>query len=86
MEEASGPPVEVWPDNELAVDLFQDLATQWLRAGMAGVETGLIYASIPAVFQIRGIPRKQWPQLFDDIRVMEDAALDHFMKRAPNGR
>lgn len=75
LEEASGPPVEVWPDNMPSVQVFLDLATQWSRAGMAGVRCGLNYAAIPPVFSIRGIPKKHWPGIFDDIRVMEDAVL-----------
>lgn len=76
MEEASGPPVDVWPDNMPAVEIFTDLATQWRRAGMAGAVTGLDYAVLPAVFAIRGVPRRQWGAIFDDLRVMEDAAID----------
>lgn len=81
MEEASGPPVGVWPDNMPAVEVFSDLVTQWRRAGMAGMVTGLDYAAIPAVFAIRGIPKKQWGSLFDDLRVMEDAAIDLLNKQ-----
>ncbi len=75
LEEASGPPVEVWPDNMPSVEVFIDLMTQWRRAGMAGVRSGLDYAVLPAVFAIRGIPKKQQPTIFDDIRVMENAVL-----------
>lgn len=75
VEEASGPPIEVWPDNMPAVEVFIDLMTQWRRAGMAGVRSGLDYAVLPAVFAIRGIQKKQQPAIFDDIRVMENAVL-----------
>lgn len=75
VEEASGPPFEVWPDNMPSVEVFLDLSSQWRRAGMAGVRTGLDYTAIPAVLALRGIPKKQWPVLFDDIRVMEGAVL-----------
>ena len=81
VEEASGPPVEVWPDNMPSVEIFVDLMTQWRRAGMTGVRSGLDYAVLPAVFAIRGIPKKQQPALFDDIRVMEVAVLDMPQKK-----
>jgi hypothetical protein len=81
VEEASGPPVQVWPDNMPAVELFSDLATQWRRAGMAGAVTGLDYAAIPAVFALRGVPKKQWSALFSDLRVMEDAAIGLINKK-----
>lgn len=75
LEEADGPPFEVWPDNMPSVEAFLDMATQWRRAGMAGVRSGLDYSVLPAIFAIRNIPKKQQPTIFDDIRVMEDAVL-----------
>jgi hypothetical protein len=50
-----------------------DLDTQW-RTGPCGV-TGLDYGVIPNVMRMRGLPRKQWPEVFDLIRVMEGVAL-----------
>lgn len=64
---------EVFPDNWLAVRIFDDLSTQW-RVGMNG-PTGLDYGVIPAVLRARGIPRKEWNTIFDAIRVMEPVAL-----------
>lgn len=55
------------------------MATQW-RAGMGGA-TGLDYAALPSVMQMVGIPRKKWPELFEDIRTMEAAALNHMHKK-----
>jgi len=81
LEEASGPPIEVWPDCMQAVQVFIDMDTQWYRAGMSGVRTGMNYGALPQVFGIHGIPKKQWPQLFDDLRVMEVAVLDFLSKK-----
>jgi hypothetical protein len=64
---------EVWPDNWLSVVAFERMATQW-RVHTGG-PYGLDYAALPAVLQMVGIKRKQWPEVFDDIRVMESAAL-----------
>lgn len=75
LEEASGPPIEVWPDNMASVQVFIDLSTQWRRAGMTGAKCGLDYAALPPIFAIRGVPKKQWSAIFDDVRVMEDAVL-----------
>lgn len=36
---------------------------------------GLDYGVLDGVFQKLRIPRSQWPDVFDSIRVMEDAAL-----------
>lgn len=73
MEEAGGPPVEIWPDNLAAVNTFIAAATQW-RVGMAGA-TGLDYAALRPILQFTQVPRSEWPQVFADLRVMEDAAL-----------
>jgi hypothetical protein len=73
VEEASGPAVEIWPDNLLSVNSFIALSTQW-RCGYSG-PTGLDYAAIPGVLQMLGIARKDWPEVFQDLRTMEDAAL-----------
>lgn len=74
VEEASGPPVEVWPDNLSAVNAFVSMATQW-RTGFAGA-TGLDYSALPAVFDFIGIQRPERAAVFADIRIMEDAALE----------
>jgi hypothetical protein len=73
VEEAGGPPVEVWPDNLDAVNVFISMVTQW-RPSFGGV-IGLDYAALPAVLDLLNIGRKKRPAVFDEIRVMEDAAL-----------
>lgn len=65
--------VQVWPENWPAVGVFASLLTQW-RVGMAGM-VGLDYGVLPTVFRMRGVPRKDWTEMFDLIRVMEDAAM-----------
>lgn len=73
MEEASGPPVDVWPDNLQAVNVFIAMRTQW-RTGMAG-PTGLDYGALPAVMRLCGVPAAQRLEVFEGLRVMEGAAL-----------
>ena len=74
MDEASGPPVEVWPDNILIVNTFIAMCSQW-RHGFSG-PTGLDYGALPVVLRLNGVPRPEWPEVFDGIRTMEDAALE----------
>jgi hypothetical protein len=74
VEEATGPPVEVWPDNADALNVFIGMATQW-RPSFGGV-IGLDYAALPAVLDMLEITRKKRAAVFDDLRVMEDAALE----------
>lgn len=65
--------VEIWPDCWEAVRLFTSLRTQW-RVGFNG-PIGLDYGVLPTIFRLEGIPRGHWPQLFEDMREMEDEAL-----------
>ena len=37
--------------------------------------TGLDYNALPGVMRMSGIPRASWGAVFEDLRQMEDAAL-----------
>lgn len=37
--------------------------------------TGLDYTAIHAALQMQCIPSSEWPRLFNDIRIMESAAI-----------
>lgn len=49
------------------------MSTQW-RIGMAGA-IGLDYNALPVVMTLTGIPENERPGVFEDLRVMESAAL-----------
>jgi hypothetical protein len=76
LEEATPPPFEVWPEHMAACDVLVSMQTQWDRAGMAGVPTGLKYPSLIAVMSLLGIPHKERRDVFSDLRVMELAVLE----------
>jgi hypothetical protein len=61
----------IYPDNMEAVSIFSDMSTQW-NVGMSGA-TGLIYASLPVIFNIRRV--KDRSDVFDCLQVMERAIL-----------
>lgn len=71
--------VDVWPENWPAVMAFGRLMTQW-ATGMAG-PTGIVYASVPVVFDMLGLERAQWPTTFEDVRVMEIEALNYMAEQ-----
>ena len=73
LEDLAADPVELWPENVQAYELFCAMDTQW-RIGMAG-PTGLDYAALPMALRMIGAARADWQQLMADIRVMESAAL-----------
>lgn len=64
---------ELWPDNLLAANAFIAISTQW-RTGYSGA-TGLDYNVIPSVFRLIGIPRLEWADTFECVRVMEAEAM-----------
>lgn len=64
---------EVWPDNWPAFLLFEAMSTQW-RVAMGGA-TGLDYTALPPVASMLGMKRREIPEVFHDIRVMEAEAM-----------
>ena len=64
--------VEIWPENWPAVEIFTLFDTQW-RTGFNGPE-GLDYSVVCQLLD-RKISGENWWQMFDDIRIMERAAL-----------
>lgn len=69
--------VQVYQDNRATWQAWLDLGTQWYRAGMTGVQTGLNYASVVAWMQIN-VPRRKRKGLLAELAVMERAALEAF--------
>jgi len=53
--------------------VFIVMDTQW-RVAFGG-RTGLDYNVLPAVMRMHGIPRSQWHDVFECLRVMEGEAL-----------
>lgn len=70
-----GGDVGVLAQNWPAVRVFLALGTQWRLAPMGGA-TGLDYGPIPGVLVMMGLRRREWPETFERLRVMEAAALE----------
>jgi len=74
LEEAQGEPTQVWLDNLRAVNVFIAASTQW-RTGATG-PVGLDYTAIEAVMRMLCVSRKDRGPTLDDVRVLEDCALE----------
>jgi hypothetical protein len=74
VEEASGPEVEIWPDNLTTVNVFIASLTQW-RIAPSGDRIGLDYTVLPTVLELTGVPKGDWQEVFSGIRLMEDGAM-----------
>lgn len=75
MEEAQ-PRADVWPDNALAVDVFERCISQW-RVGFGG-PYALDYNVFPIV-AAKEFNTPEWPEILDAIQVMEQSALKTMM-------
>lgn len=54
------------------------MCTQW-RTGVGGA-VGLDYAVLPVIMELVGIEQSERLAVFNDLRIMEDAALQHIRK------
>ena len=68
----------VWPEHWAALELFTCMLTQW-NTGFNGA-TGLNYAVLPVVFELLEIKKEQQRERFDELRIMERAALEAMRK------
>lgn len=66
----------MWPENWDICRLFGRLMTQWRFAGM-GARVGLDYCAVyPLLDRMYPDDPEEWDRAFDDLTVMESAALD----------
>lgn len=71
--------VELWPENERAVNLFSSISTQW-RTGMNG-PTGLDYNVLYHKMDRLELTASEYDALEGDVRVLEIEALQVFNKK-----
>lgn len=79
-EDYEGDPVDVWPENWQAFNLFASLQTQWRSGGMGGA-TGLDYLVLFKKMDRMNLSAEQYDELEEDIRVMELEALRVMSKK-----
>ena len=72
--------LDVWPELWPALELFSALCTQW-RVGMGGA-TGLDYTALPVVMDMLEIAPEDRRERFEEVRVMERAALEVMSEKA----
>jgi hypothetical protein len=65
--------VEVWPEHHDAWLIFTKMTTQW-RADFNG-RAGLVYESLYPLIDRLNLSPDEWDEMFDDVRVLESAAL-----------
>ena len=79
IEEAVGPPTEIWPTNLVPCNVFMDLCTQW-RMGSSG-PVGLDYNVLFHKLDRMKLDHEEYERIEKSVRVMEDEALTVIWKR-----
>lgn len=64
---------DVWPEHHRLVTILR--SRPWRVAGMGGF-IGLDITQVMATVQMLGIPQGEWPEVLDDLQIIEDTALD----------
>jgi hypothetical protein len=70
-------PFAVWLENKIAVEAFLELEWSWQPGSTAN---GMQRLQIPQdqikhTLELMGVKRRQWPEVFNDVKVMQRAAL-----------
>lgn len=78
-DDLAGDAFGIYPDNWSAFLVFEGMATQW-RVGFSG-PVGLDYNVLPWVIEQVGVPNEDRAGLFEDVRVMEAAALGEMREK-----
>lgn len=72
----------IYPDNWPAVQVFFALANCWRVDYMAGRYLGIDRPAIESTMRMMGVKRKRRGGIFEDLRVMENAALEALNDKA----
>ncbi|WP_225784257.1 DUF1799 domain-containing protein [Xenophilus sp. Marseille-Q4582] len=71
--------VDLWPENEQSLRVFDAMRTQW-RMGFSG-PTGFDYSALDEVWKRTKTPEEDRDEIFQDLQVMEAAALDEIHRK-----
>lgn len=67
----------VFPVNVTAVRIFGRMNLgAWRYSSETGRLLGIIPSELQAVFDLSGVPRSEWPDLFEKISVLQSEGLD----------
>ncbi len=75
--------IEVWPDNELAYLIFQQIGTRWRYPPMGGAPYGLDWLAVYPLMDRQALDNDEWNDLQTALMVMEGAAVKTMAEFAP---
>lgn len=74
--EEDGGSFAVWTENAETLRVFLALNRCWRIGELNGKYLGLDRPAIESTLRLMQVPRKRQPEIFEDLRVMEHAALE----------
>jgi len=78
------PAPEIYVENWPYVELFLALQTQWNVHGYTGQRTGLNYPAAESVLRMRNIPELKRATYFQNLQIIEHAALKTWNTQKPD--
>lgn len=75
--------LEVWPDNEQAMQLFRKVGTCWMHPAMGGTPYGIRWEAIYPLMDRLGLDNAGWTDLHESLQVLETSAVDTMREFAP---
>lgn len=70
----------MWPENVAPFNVFKAMATQW-SVGING-SIGLRMEALPFVLEMQEVPKADWPQVTQDVQVLERETLRLWRKQS----
>ena len=73
---------EIHADNVETWSVFLAMSSQWnISLGVVSVRTSLKYEALDFVFRMKRVPHKRQPVIFEELRRMENAALEVYAEK-----
>lgn len=73
--------IDVYPDHWVPMQVAQAMGTQWNMAPNGRV-IGFRYEALPVVMQLLEVPRKDRPEVFETLRVLESEMVAFLRNKA----
>jgi hypothetical protein len=67
----------VLPENVITVSVFLELRNHWMAGASADGEARMVmdHGQIKSTLELMGVKRREWPELFNGLKVMESEAI-----------
>lgn len=69
----------LWPENWAPFEFYLGISTQWRQgaAGPSGLDYGVVFHELDGM----GLEKREYDEMMDCVRIIEDAALARFHKK-----